>query len=143
MHRTPQASPVISIIVLFQTATQFDDAIAGGLWPPMVQAALDMCVTASRTGTGVVCVVLHIPLSGSAGHQMARRLNPFLRLSIHSLNVECVFGITFVPRSYLGKVLTGGFFVAMASKGQSAEIEDAQVARGASYADSSVEPAFC
>ena len=42
----PIASPVISIVFLFQIACQFDDAIAGSLWPPLVQAAFDMRVAA-------------------------------------------------------------------------------------------------
>ena len=40
----PIASPVISIVFLFQLACQFDDAIAGGLWPPLIQGAFDLRV---------------------------------------------------------------------------------------------------
>ena len=40
----PIASPIISVVFLFQIACQFDDAIAGGLWPPLIQAAFDMHV---------------------------------------------------------------------------------------------------
>ena len=38
----PIASPVISIMVQYQISCQFDDAIVGGMWPPLIQTAFDM-----------------------------------------------------------------------------------------------------
>ena len=41
-------------------------------------------------------------------------LNPFLRLSIHSFNVECVFGFTLLPTSVAGKWVIGAFSTSLA-----------------------------
>ena len=44
-----------------------------------------------------------------------RRLNPFLRLSIHSFNVECVLGYSVLPRSWSGKWVLGAFSTSLLS----------------------------
>ncbi len=83
-ERVPIASPVVSIIALLQIACTFDDALAGGMWPPMVAALLEA-------------------------------LNPFLRLDMHSFNVECAFGVSLLPPSFLGKYVLGSWTTAIAA----------------------------